>query len=64
MFLIIAVLLFGIYIANVVMGAMPNMSPFVGDVQEMLILFAASIAFVIAVLRREAAEKNNENREP
>ena len=60
MALAIAVILFLIYLANVVAGAMTS-APFVGDVYEMLILFAASIFFVAAILRREAdAKKDNE----
>lgn len=62
MFLIIAVVIFVIYIANVVLGATGG-SAFVGDVGEMLLLFAASIAFVIAVLKREAAEKAEKNKD-
>ncbi len=56
MFLIISAVIFAIYIANVFLGATGG-SPFVGDVSEMLLLFAAVIAFVIAILQREAAEK-------
>ncbi len=62
MFLIIAFVIFSIYIANVVIGATTG-SPFVGDVAEMLLLFAASISFVIAVLRREAAEKAEKDKQ-
>ena len=57
MFLIISAGFFLVYIANVILGA-TSASPFVGDVVEMLLLFASAIAFVIAVLQREAAEKN------
>ena len=61
MFLILSVVIFAVCIANVFLGATGG-SPFVGDVSEMLILFAAVIAFVIAVLQREAAERNqNDN---
>ena len=63
MFLIAALLLFTIFTLNVVMGSFWN-APFFGDIGEMLTLFAASIAFVAAVLRREAAKlkaaKNNQ----
>ena len=62
MFLIIAAVVFGIYIVNVVLGATGG-AAFVGDVGEMLLLFAAAIAFVIAVLRREAAEKAERDKE-
>ena len=60
MFLIISAVIFLIYIANVVLGATGG-TPFAGDVTEMLMLFAAAIAFVIAVLQREAAEKDKDN---
>ena len=60
MFLIISAIIFAIYIANVVLGATGG-AAFVGDVSEMLLLFASVIAFVIAVLQREAAEKNKDN---
>lgn len=56
MALAIAALLFVIFASNVVTGAMTG-SPMLGDVFEMLILFAASIAFVTAILQREARSK-------
>ncbi|KIC42155.1 hypothetical protein RA27_01785 [Ruegeria sp. ANG-R] len=59
MYLIIAVVLFAIFVVNVVLGALSG-SPFLGDIGEMLMLFAASIAFVVAVLRREEAAKDSE----
>jgi len=57
MFLPLALLLFAAFAANVVLGSM-GMGRFLGDVSEMLVLLAASIAFVAAILKREAAEKN------
>lgn len=65
MFLIAALLMFAFFTVNVVMGSFWH-APFLGDVGEMLTLFAASIAFVAAVLRREAAAnaaKNNQREE-
>lgn len=59
MYLVTAVLLFAIFVVNVVLGALSG-SPFLGDIGEMLMLFAASIAFVVAVLRREEAAKSSE----
>jgi hypothetical protein len=56
MFLIAAVALFAAFFANVVIGSAGG-KPFLGDVGEMLMLFAASVAFVAAILRREAARK-------
>ena len=51
--LIIAAALFALFTINVAMGSFAD-SSFLGDVGEMLVLFAASIAFVVAVLNREA----------
>ncbi|SDW22341.1 hypothetical protein SAMN05444358_101256 [Ruegeria halocynthiae] len=59
MYLITAVALFAVFVVNVALGALSS-SPFLGDVGEMLVLFAASIFFVVAVLRREEASKNSE----
>ncbi|MFD1344441.1 hypothetical protein [Litorisediminicola beolgyonensis] len=56
MYLIIAAIGFAIYCTNVVMGALLR-APFLSDVGEMLVLFAASIAFTAAILRREADAK-------
>ena len=56
MALIIAILLFGVFCADVFLGALAGTS-FLGDVQEMLMLFAATIAFVVAILRREKQAK-------
>ena len=58
MFLTAAVALFVVFALNVVAGALGR-TPFLGDVGEMLLLFAASVAFVVAVLRREAAERKD-----
>lgn len=57
MFLIASIVVFAVYFANVVMGAFAN-SAFLGDVSEMLVLFAASILFVVAILKREAARNS------
>lgn len=58
MALVLAALLFAVFAANVVMGSLGG-SAFLGDVGEMLTLLAASVAFVAAILRREANEKND-----
>ena len=63
MYLIISAILAGIFVTNVVLGATGG-ELFLGDIGEMLTLFAASLAFVIGVLRREAAEKDKEHHEP
>ncbi|GAA6192668.1 hypothetical protein [Phaeobacter sp. NW0010-22] len=56
MLLTIALLLFATFGANVVMGSM-GLGGFLGDVSEMLTLFAATIFFVAVILQKEAAEK-------
>lgn len=58
MALILASILFGVFVINVAMGALADMR-FLTDVTEMLLLFAASIAFVAAILKQEAASKKN-----
>jgi len=52
-FLAASIIVFAIYFANVALGAFAS-SAFLGDVGEMLVLFAASILFVVAILKREA----------
>ncbi|MEM8958946.1 MAG: hypothetical protein AAGC86_14175 [Pseudomonadota bacterium] len=59
MALVIAIVLFAIYFSNVALGAFGG-TVFLGDVGEMLTLFAASIAFVVAILRREDAARRND----
>lgn len=56
MFLVASIIVFSIYFANVTMGAFGS-GVFLGDISEMLVLFAASILFVVAVLIREADRK-------
>lgn len=57
MFLAASALIFVVYFANVALGAFADKA-FAGDVGEMLILFAASILFVVAILKKEADRKN------
>lgn len=57
MFLAAASVFFAVFVINVSIGSFGG-SPFLGIVGEMLLLFAASVAFVAAVLRREADEKS------
>ena len=59
MALAIAAVLFGIFFGNVVLGAFGG-TPFLGDLGEMLTLLAASLAFVVAILRREAAASTDD----
>jgi hypothetical protein len=56
MALFVAAVFFAAYGANVVAGAYTH-SPFLGDVGEMLLLWGASVAFVVAILKREAQAK-------
>lgn len=53
MVLAASIVVFAIYFANVALGAFAG-SAFLGDVGEMLVLFAASILFVVAILKKEA----------
>jgi len=60
--LTVSAILFAVFALNVFMGATANAN-FLTDVQEMLLLLAASIAFVAAILRREAlARKSDKDR--
>lgn len=56
MALIVSAILFAVFAANVALGAAGS-RPFLGDIWQMLTLLAASAAFVVAVLRREARAK-------
>lgn len=60
--LALALILFAIFGANVVLGSV-GAGGFLGDVPEMLTLLAASIAFVAAILQREAAEKRSKEQQ-
>lgn len=60
MALLIAGVLFTAFLANVLFGAFTG-TTLLSDVNEMLLLFAASIAFVAAILQREAQAKNSKN---
>lgn len=54
----VAAALFALFFANVAMGAF-GAGVFVGDVAEMLILFASVAAFTAGVLAREAFENQD-----
>ena len=56
MSLFVSAILFAIFASNVVLGTLGD-TQFLGDVGEMLVLFASAISFVVAILKREAAEK-------
>jgi hypothetical protein len=49
---------FGLFIVNMLMGAFANAS-FLGDTGELLVMLATAIAFVVAILKREADAKAN-----
>lgn len=59
MFLAASAVVFAIFAVNVALGAFTG-NAFMGDVQEMLVLFAASILFVVAILQKEADRKNKD----
>jgi hypothetical protein len=53
MWLAISCVVFGVFVGNVVLGSTLRIF-FLGDVGEMLVLFAAAICFVVAILQKEA----------
>lgn len=55
--LISSLILFVIFFANVSFGAAGN-PEFLGDISQMLVLFASAVLFVIGVLLCEAHSKN------
>ncbi|MCV0426310.1 MAG: hypothetical protein K5905_12615 [Roseibium sp.] len=59
MLLALASVFFALFVINVSIGSFGG-SPFLGNVGEMLLLCAVSIAFVAAVLRKEADEKDRQ----
>ena len=61
MSIIIAVLCLLAFVANVAIGAITGTPPVDNLVAEMLTLFAASIAFVVFILKREAQEREKAN---
>lgn len=60
MFLAASIAVFACFFANVALGAFAN-SAFLGDVGEMLVLFTATILFVVAILKREADASDTDN---
>lgn len=60
MFLAASILVFAVYFANVALGAFAN-SAVLGDVGEMLVLFAAAILFVVAILQSEAVRNQKDD---
>ncbi len=60
MFMFASLIVFLIYFANVASGAFLDQVYF-GDVGEMLVLFAATILFVVAILQKEAARDEKDD---
>ncbi|MCF2872420.1 hypothetical protein L0664_15200 [Octadecabacter sp. G9-8] len=59
MFLISSFIVFAVFFVNVAMGAFGDAS-FLGDVGEMVVLFIASVLFVVAILKKEAARNRDD----
>ena len=60
MFLTGSFIVFLVFFSNVALGAFAD-SAFLGDVGEMLVLFFATVLFVVAILKREAARKSEDS---
>ena len=60
MFLIGSFIVFAVFFVNVALGAFADAS-FLGDVGEMLVLSVASVLFVVAILKKEAARKGDDS---
>lgn len=60
MFLISSFVVFAVFFVNVALGAFAD-SAFLGDVGEMLVLFCASVLFVVAILKKEAERSKNDD---
>ncbi|WP_150525151.1 hypothetical protein [Roseibium sediminis] len=60
MLLLLSMAFFAVFLVNVTIGSFGG-SPFLGSVGEMILLFATSIAFVVAVLKKEEDEHEASN---
>lgn len=60
MFLVLSFIVFAVFFLNVALGAFAD-SAFLGDVGEMLVLFCASVLFVVAILKKEADRSKNDD---
>ncbi len=58
MALMVAGILFLVFVLNVVLGSISN-AAFLGNVGEMLVLLGTAVAFVVAILTREAAARRD-----
>lgn len=54
--LLITALFMAIFAANVAIGSVGG-KVFLTDIQEMLVLMAASVTFVVAILKKESARR-------
>ncbi len=59
MFLAAAVIVFAVYFGNVALGAFAR-AAFLSDLGEMLVLIAATVLFVVAILKKEADSKEKD----
>lgn len=62
MFLISAFIVFIVFFTNVALGAFAD-AAFLGDIGEMLVLFFASVLFVVAILKKEADRSKTDTSE-
>lgn len=58
-----AIILFVVFALNVGLGSMAG-SAFLTDKQEMLVLLATAILFVVAIIKKEAAAKQESSPKP
>ena len=59
MFLIASLIVFLAFFANVSLGAFAD-AAVLGDVGEMIVLFVATILFVVAIIQKEADRNKND----
>jgi len=59
-FLIGSFIVFSVFFLNVALGAFAD-SAFLGDVGEMVVLFCASVLFVVAILKKEADRRKDDD---
>ena len=59
MFLTGSFIVFLVFFSNVALGAFAE-SAFLGDVGEMLVLFFATVLFVVAILKKEAVRRKDD----
>lgn len=62
MFMGIAATLFGVFFFNVLVGSFAA-KPYLNDVSEMLLLLVAVLFFVVAIIKAETAEKDQNNQQ-